>query len=139
MGCIWEIEVPKIIIVSGVGNTGKSTSIKTAMNNLGVYVGRPSGDVLLSAHLHISGRGYSVGFASGGDSPGIVTDNINFFRPLGLDCMVFACRSYGAGLAALNAFAATLGVSPIMILTAPSPNPPAANAATVTAILSNIP
>lgn len=139
MGCIREIEVPKIIIVSGVSNTGKSTSIKAAMNNRGAHVGGPVGDVLICAHLHISGTGHTIGFASGGDTAHVVNNNIAFLQPLSPDFMVFACRSYGAGLNALNAFAARLGVTPIMIQTKHSPNPASAIALTVGTILSHLP
>ena len=133
--------MPKIIIVSGPGNTGKTSSIKQAMNALGVYVSTPrqSTDILLSAHLHLNGSGYNVGFASGGDTAPIVQANINFFSNLNLDHMVFACRSRGAGLALLTTYAQSLGVQPIIIRTARSQNPTAAIAQTVQAIVSNIP
>jgi hypothetical protein len=100
--------MPKIIIVMGVSNTGKTTAIKQAMNSLGVYVGAGPNDVLVSAHLHVRGFGYSVGFASGGDSPHIVKRNKDFFSPLNLDYMVFACRSKGGGFPILGGYAASI-------------------------------
>ena len=136
--------MPKIIVVAGAGDTYKSTSIKAAMNSLGIQIVRPStglpkGDVLMSAHIHINGSGYSVGFASGGDTPASVATAINFFSASNLDYMIFACRGSAARLAPLTAFAATYGIAPIIIRTAKSPNPTAAVAATVAASLSHIP
>jgi hypothetical protein len=110
----------KIIIVQGISNSGKTTAIKEAMNLSGVRVGMGPNDVLLGAHLHIQGAGYSVGFASGGDSPEIVQRNIDFFKPLNLSHMIFACRSRGGGISKLRAYAASVGVTPI-IVSAPSP------------------
>jgi hypothetical protein len=112
--------MPKIIIVQGISNTGKTTAIKRAMNMSGVHVGMGPNDVLLSAHLYIQAAGYSVGFASGGDSPEIVQRNVDFFSPLNLSHMIFACRTRGGGINILLAYAASVGVTPT-IISAPSP------------------
>lgn len=111
--------IPKIIIVQGISSSGKTTAIKEAMNISGVHVGMGPNDVLLSAHLHIQGAGCLVGFASDGDSPEIVQRNIDFFKPLNLSHMIFACRSRGGGISKLLAYAASVGVTPT-IINAPS-------------------
>ena len=111
---------PKIIIVQGLANSGKTTEIKKAMNGLGVFISSAKKDVLVSAHLHIQGAGYAVGFASGGDSAAEVRKNINFFSPKNLSHMVFACRSRGGGIVALRNYAARIGAQTIVI-TAPDP------------------
>ena len=112
--------MPKIIIVTGVANRGKTTAIKQAMNQCGVYVGSGGNDILVGAQLTLQGQACNVGFASGGDTLAVVQGNINFFSTLPLTHMVFACRSSGAGYNALQGFAASLGVKPIM-LNAPNP------------------
>lgn len=129
-----EVNLAKIIIVYGPANKGKTTAIKDSMNHFGIFVDPKQSDVLLCAPVVAGGVGCYVGFASGGDNLGIVQNNINFFSstfPASLTHMIFACRSYGAGYNALQAFAASLGVRPIM-LSAPDPNLAAK-------IISNIP
>ena len=127
--------MPKIIIVQGISNRGKTTAIKAAMNHCGVFVGFGGEDVLLIATLNIKGVSCTIGFASGGDSPAAVQTNVNFFTPHpslpALTHMIFACRSRGGGIAILNAFAQSISVQPIMIA-APDPQ-------LVTLILNNIP
>ena len=110
----------KIIIVTGVANSGKTTAIKAAMNHFGIVIGSGSNDVLICAPLIAQGAPCYVGFASGGDSAAIVQANINFFAKFPLTHMVFACRSYGAGYDALIALAAQHGTPPV-ILRAPDP------------------
>jgi hypothetical protein len=114
---------PKIIIVQGVANTGKSTAIKQAMNHFGLFVGSSAGDVLVCANLYINGAGYNIGFASGGDSGLVVRANIKFLRSHKLTHMVVACRSSGATIAELIKYAQSLGVSPIFIRASYPPNP----------------
>lgn len=112
------------------------------MNNLGIDVLMPGilKDITLSANIQVKGNSYKVGFASGGDTPKIVQRNIDFFKPLNLDHMVFACRSQGAGLSLLQAYASSLGVTPIIIPTKSQPSTyDAAVANTAKTIVSNIP
>lgn len=118
--------MPTIIIVSGPGNTGKTSSIRQAMTLLGVHLPATyRKDVLLCAHLHLHGVGYNVGFASEGDTGEAVQRGINYFLDLNvrLDYLVFASRSRGNSRQTAEAFADRLGVQPQIVFTQVDPSP----------------
>ena len=74
--------MPKVIIVRGVSNRGKTTAIRGAMNHFGLFVREKPLDVLVSVELHINGNIYQVGFASSGDTLNALEENIEFFNKL---------------------------------------------------------
>ena len=109
--------MPKIIVVQGVSDTGKSTAIRLAMNHLGLFI-RSGGkedrrDVLVVA----TARASLIGFASGGDSATVIKKSIDFFSefsPLP-PYMVFACHKRGLTIPPLEKFADGLGEDIILI------------------------
>lgn len=113
-----------LIAVSGPANTGKSTGIKEAMSIIGVSFPKSGlakvGDITVVISSYVKSDTViqkAIGFASGGDHVDIVRDNITFFssQPMQLDCIVLACRSYGATRVEIEQYAAGLGVNPIVI------------------------
>lgn len=106
--------MPKVIIVCGIGNTGKTSSIRETMRLCNIYVNNIA-DITMSAIIPHNGGITNVGFATGGDSGYIVNQNIAFFQSLPSlpDTMVFSCRSRGQSLQAIQNFCQTLGVAPI--------------------------
>lgn len=117
-----------IIIVSGPGNTGKTSSIRQAMALLGVHLSLGDRkDVLLCAHLHLHGVGYNVGFSSAGDTGEAVRGAIAYFLGLNvrLDYIVFASRSRGDSRHTAEAFAHQLGVQSETVITQHDSDPPA--------------
>ena len=107
----------KMIIVSGQGNTGKTSAIKGAISVFCNVLAKPTGDITIITPIRKSGAVHHVGFASGGDTEEIVRSNIDFFEKHDWDCLVFACKSRGATLVLLKKFAGTKGISPIYINT----------------------
>ena len=131
----------KIIMVSGTGNTGKTSAIKGVISQFCNCLPKPIGDITIITPIKKKAVFYHVGFASGGDRADIIQDNIDFFEQHQWDCLVFACKSYGATLNLLNQFAATKGITPIYIpTTRQSPSAIFAyNAVIVSQIAGNIP
>ncbi|CAN7341570.1 hypothetical protein [Bosea sp. LjRoot237] len=136
--------MPVMIFVSGPGNTGKTSAILGAMKALGIEV-KNSGDITMAAQCYVKSgnfRSSSVGFATGGDNAAVVVSNCQFFQRLRSlpDYLVMACRSGGGSWSALNAFAQSLGVTPIWIVTArQTGGVPAYWQATTQQIISHIP
>jgi hypothetical protein len=90
----WGIAVPKkIILVSGVGNSGKTSSIRKYLNLEGVFHLRRRGDITLVFPLRR--KKIILGVASGGDNVAIVTRNFQFFAQH--RCDVIVCASKGRG------------------------------------------
>ena len=114
----------KIIIIQGVGDSGKTTSIKKAMQKLAIFeaAGGELADDLIATHAYCKGRFFSSGFASGGDSDKVVRANIKFFKnlPLQLDIVVLACKSYGGSTEAALKFAKSHKIEPVIIETTKS-------------------
>ena len=133
--------MPQIIIVSGPGNTGKTSSIRQAMTLLGIHLPSTPKDVLVCAHLHLHGVGYSVGFASEGDTGEAVERAINYFLGLEvrLDYLVFASRSRGNSRQTAEAFAERLGEQSQIVLTRDDPDPPTFVALKAQEIVGHIP
>jgi dephospho-CoA kinase len=115
--------MPTIIIVSGPGGTGKSSGIKYAASKLGINF-LNMGDITFDVPVYSKGGRINkkgIGFACGGDNINVVKTNIAFFRR-NLGCLVFACRSRGATLVALQRYSAAMHVIPILITTSYPPN-----------------
>ncbi|MCZ7484504.1 hypothetical protein [Rhizobium rhizogenes] len=115
--------MPTVIIVTGPGNTSKTTSIKLAMGMIGINM-LNVGDITLDMPIYNKAGSINtggIGFATGGDNAAILAANVRFFTGKALDCVVLACRSYGATLSAAQAYAASLGVTPVLISTSRQP------------------
>jgi hypothetical protein len=89
----------KIILVSGVGNSGKTTSIRLFLANEGVHFGKPTGDVLVVLPMTIDGQQYTVGVATEGDMLTVQQSNFRFLRRHACDIIVCSSRSKGQTLA----------------------------------------
>ena len=111
----------KIIIVSGQGNTGKTSAIRRTISLCCKGLWKATGDITLIAPVRKKGVVHHIGFASGGDTKAIVQSNIDFFEKHKWDCLIFASKSRGATLALLNKFAAAKGIHPIYIATIRQP------------------
>jgi hypothetical protein len=85
----------KIILVSGVGNSGKTESIRLFLANRGIVFPDAPRDILLILPIQKGGHTLSVGVASGGDTFAIVDENFKFFRPHQCDIIVCASKSHG--------------------------------------------
>jgi hypothetical protein len=99
----------KIIVVSGVGNTGKTSAIKMAMEKLSIVVNpnSPKSDVVFIGRVYDDGGLVFCGIASGGDTEEIVTENLECFHKstMDLSSIVIASKSYGKTITAIEAFA----------------------------------
>lgn len=115
--------MPVLIFVSGPGSTGKSTSIRMTMDLVGLRR-LQGGDVTIAAPAYMKNSvvvQQPIGFATGGDTPQTVQDNIDFLDPLNLSCIVFACRSRGEGRQKLIDYASRLNTQPFWIQTVAQP------------------
>ena len=68
----------KIILVSGVSNSGKTSSIKQYLNLENVFHLKNKGDITIVLPLQLIP--IFLGVASGGDAVGIIRDYFNFFN-----------------------------------------------------------
>jgi hypothetical protein len=113
--------VQKLIVVTGTGNTGKTSSIKQALEKLHIIINPdyPSRDVVFIGRVLVDGREMFCGFASGGDSAEIVEGNLRAFSETGLalQAIILACKSYGGSRDAIENFAELSGLSPYWIST----------------------
>lgn len=96
----------KIILVSGVGNSGKSSSIRDYLGLEGVFHIRPRGDVTIVFPLRR--KKFLMGVASGGDTVGIINRNFRFFGAHPCDVIVCASKSKGATLSRVRMLARQL-------------------------------
>ncbi len=113
--------VARVVIVSGVGNTGKTTAIKQALEKLFLVINPkfPSRDYVLIGKVLVDHVPVLCGIASGGDTPEIVEDNIRAFRNSAMDLrvVVLACKSRGGSRQVAEKFVQTLAVVPKQITT----------------------
>jgi hypothetical protein len=97
----------KIIVVSGISNSGKTTTIKLAMQKLGIYVDTSlKGDILFAGYANSGGGYFSCGIATAGDTDKDVKHNIKYFEnvelPIGI--IIIACKSRGRSQKAAKEF-----------------------------------
>lgn len=110
----------KIILVSGISNSGKTTSIRQYLNMENVFHLKNAGDITIVFTLQR--RNLVLGVASGGDTLGIVRDNFNFFSQHACDVIVCASKSRGRTVAEVQRQAQRLGARLIQIPTVQVPN-----------------
>lgn len=87
--------MPIFIVVTGVHNSGKTTTIRTLWNNLG---GEPLGDGCEVVNMRLIYRGRRIGFYSLGDNERLLEDlakGIPHYIEDNCDIIVCAARSYG--------------------------------------------
>jgi hypothetical protein len=83
----------RVILVSGVSNSGKTQSIREYLHTEGIFHSR-RGDITLVFPL--GRKGFVVGVASGGDTPRIIMRNFRFLNGYRWDVVVCASKSRGA-------------------------------------------
>ena len=116
----------KIIVVSGISNSGKTTAIKLAMQKLGIYVDTSlKGDILFAGYANSGGGYYSCGIATGGDEDKAVEHNIKYFEnvelPIGI--IIMARKSRGSSLKAAEEFAKNHELVPHFLKTTSTADP----------------
>tara|TARA_R110000744_G_scaffold205072_1_gene323831 strand:- start:184 stop:594 length:411 start_codon:yes stop_codon:yes gene_type:complete len=96
-----------LIVVAGIGNSGKTKSIKDfALANL---TNLPS---LIGVEISYAGpftknfNQYTIGIRSAGDTRALVLDAIQFFTTNNCDLMVCATKSRGVTVNTINAYIA---------------------------------
>jgi hypothetical protein len=96
-----------LIVVAGVGNSGKTTSIKDfAKANL-PNLPRPIGAEISHEGLLIKNSNqYTIGIRSAGDTKALIFAAIQFFTIKNCDLMVCATKSRGVTVAAIDAYIA---------------------------------
>ena len=94
MSSLCKTKKVKIIVVSGVGNSGKSSSIRKFRENLGVFLNSHI-DPPIVLPINIKNKNIIIGIASGGDTAAVVTNAFNFFNGKNCDVIVCACKSSG--------------------------------------------
>jgi hypothetical protein len=108
--------MPKVIVVAGTHNTGKTSSIRKFLETRRI-VHRKRGDILLIFPTKKANQQLVIGATSGGDNLTVISANIHFLRPRKCDVMVMASKSTGSTLGALTRFAKSMKASLILIPT----------------------
>lgn len=96
-----------LIVVSGFGNSGKTTSIKDfAQANL-TSLPSPTGvEISYAGPLIKNPNQYTIGIRTAGDTEALILAAIQFFTKNKCDLMVCATKSRGLTVAAINAYIA---------------------------------
>lgn len=87
----------KVIIVQGVSNSGKSSSIRKFVEGLGIYM--VPGDFKLALPYIKGGKTFRVGVMSAGDNVSVINAGFTFLIPLRCDFIVCATKSSGSTVA----------------------------------------
>ena len=96
-----------LIIVSGVGNSGKTTSIKNfAKANLTNLPSQTGVEISHAGPLIKNPNQYMIGIRSAGDTKALISAAIRFFTRNKCDLMVCATKSRGVTVAAIDAYIA---------------------------------
>jgi hypothetical protein len=106
----------KIILVSGAGNSGKTTSIRMFLDENGIFRKR-IGDTTAIVPIIVRKKPYVMGVATGGDSLPIVEKNFKFFTPRSCDFVVCASKSEGATIEFIKQYAASNKIQLVTIKT----------------------
>ena len=85
----------KIIIIVGIGNSGKTTSIRTLYKKLGGLIPPKTKEIGNDSNI-LEYNGKKIGFASMGDFEEVFRINIEILLTKGCDVIIVACRSKGA-------------------------------------------
>ena len=109
--------MPKVILVAGSYNTGKTSSIRKFVENRRIHHHK-RGDISLIFPVLKTKRRLIVGVASGGDNVSVVNKNIAFLGPRLCDVIVLASKSNGGTQRRVVQFARRLRAKLITIPTA---------------------
>ena len=96
-----------LIVVSGVGNSGKTTSIKNFTQTNLTNLPSPTGaEISYAGPLIKNPNQYTIGIRSAGDTGALILAAIRFFTRNKCDLMVCATKSRGVTVAAIDAYIA---------------------------------
>jgi hypothetical protein len=84
--------LPKIVVLVGRQDSGKTTSIKNFLKSRNLTC-KKRGDVKVVIPILRNGRVQAVGVASGGDRIDVIDKNFDFLIPRNCDTIVCAVRS----------------------------------------------
>jgi len=133
--------MPKLIVVHGISNSGKTSAIVQFMETHRNITASPFPS-LITVPIQKSGN-WLLGVAKDGDTAWHVQNALRLFASHNCDIVVCATKSSGASVTALNTFAAANPhITVVRIATtwsATSAGQAAANAAVALAIENNIP
>ena len=106
----------RIILVSGIGSSGKTTSIRRYLNLEGVFhLGSRPRDIAIVFPLRR--RKILMGVASGGDNVTIIARNFNFFGQHPWAVIVCASKARGQTIRFVQRYAARSHASLVVIRT----------------------
>lgn len=108
--------MPKIIVVQGVSNSGKSRSIRLFASMHGVWLARP-GDFILTMPVSKAGVTYNVCVVTGGDNPSMITAGVNFALHHKCDYIVAATKMSGATVSHMKSLITLHSFSDVWIKT----------------------
>ena len=133
-----------LIVVAGVGNSGKTTSIKNfAVTNLTNFPSPKGVEISYAGPLTKNLNQYKIGILSAGDKKINIVKAIQFFTDNKCDLMVCATKSRGVTVDTIDAYIAanpSLTVHRIQTQSCPIGDPRTAdNARVATEIWSHIP
>jgi hypothetical protein len=100
--------MPVLILACGRSNTGKTTTIRQCILELGVRLDERPLDtrIVLSCYQNRGEiRQVTIGLASGGDTEGAIRRNVVFFEKQMPEYVVMACRTRGGPWVAAQEFA----------------------------------
>ncbi|MEH0070931.1 hypothetical protein V6L77_12350 [Pannonibacter sp. Pt2-lr] len=133
--------MPKLIVVYGTSNSGKTSSVVHFVENYRNVTASPFPE-LITFPIQKNGN-WLLGVAKDGDSARHVQSAVGLFASRNCDIVVCTTKSRGASVRALNAFvAANPHITVVSIASSPTAAPAlqvAANAAVALAIEQNIP
>jgi GTPase SAR1 family protein len=117
-----QYTMPRIIVITGPGSSGKTTSIRQFLEVRKIRYTKKKGDVTIVVRVQKRNTTLAVGVASGGDTPAIFANNFNFLLPRTCDVIVCASKSKGSTINFIrNTFGNNLILIPISKLKNPSP------------------
>ncbi len=107
----------KIVLVAGTANTGKTSSIRLFLENLGVFHEKQRGDLVLIVPPLAAGRKRVLGIATGGDTLTVVHNSLTFIDHHKWDVIVCASKSKGVTFGYIQNFAKTHNAKLVVVNT----------------------
>ena len=96
-----------LIVVAGIGNSGKTKSIKDfALANLTNFPSPTGVEISYAGPFTKNFRQYTIGIRSAGDTKALILDAIKFFTKNNCNLMVCATKSRGVTVNTINTFIA---------------------------------
>lgn len=93
----------KLIIIRGISNSGKSTSIRAFAATYGVHLPAARKDFVLVMPVTKAAVTYKVGIVTGGDIASMINDGLNFTLAMhACDYIVCATKMSGNSVTAMN-------------------------------------